>query len=144
MLKPDHVISSLPTHIDKIIIAYSGGEDSHVLLHLIASNPDLKPKTTAVYIHHGLQVEADDWQKHCQATALALGVAFKAIKVSIDNASGKSLEELARDARYQAFKPLLEDNDLILLAQHREDQMETVLLQLFRGAGVQGCLVCHN
>jgi len=139
MLKPEHVFSSLPTHIDKIFIAYSGGEDSHVLLHLIALNPDLKPKTIAVYINHGLQVEADDWQKHCQATALALGVTFKAIKVSINNAvSGKSLEELARDARYQALKPLLKENDVVLLAQHREDQMETVLLQLFRGAGVQG------
>ncbi len=138
MLKPDCITSSLPENIEKIIIAYSGGVDSHVLLHLVASNPEFKSKITAIYVHHGLQVEADAWAVHCQAAALSLGVAFKTIKVKIDTDSGKSLEELARDARYQALKPLVGINDVVLLAQHREDQLETVLLQLFRGAGVQG------
>ena len=138
MLKPDYITSLLPTNIEQIILAYSGGVDSHVLLHLIASNPDLKSKIIAVYIHHGLQVEADGWGEHCQLVALNLGVRFKIIKVIIDDVSGKSIEELARDARYQALKPLLEAEGVLLLAQHREDQLETVLLQLFRGAGVQG------
>ncbi len=123
---------------NKIFIAYSGGVDSHVLLHLISHNPQLKHKVTAVYVNHGLQDEADAWAEHCQVVALTLGVRFRSIKVEVDKSSRKSLEELARDARYQALKALLGQNDVVLLAQHREDQMETVLLQLFRGAGVQG------
>lgn len=138
MLKPAQIIALIPLDAEKIIIAYSGGVDSHVLLHLLASNEQLRPKVTAVYINHGLQPEADLWADHCQAIALSLQVGFKAIKVNITTDSARSIEELAREARYQAFKPLLNDGGVILLAQHREDQLETVLLQLFRGAGVQG------
>jgi len=138
MLKIDCINSILPPNTKQIFIAYSGGVDSHVLLHLAALNEDLRSNMTAVYIHHGLQLEADAWARHCQTIALSLGVSFKEINVKIDEDSGKSLEELAREARYQALKPLLGLHDVVLLAQHREDQMETVLLQLFRGAGIQG------
>jgi len=138
MLKPDCITALLPADLEKIYIAYSGGVDSHVLLHIVALNPKLKSKVTAIYVHHGLQDEADAWAEHCRVISLGLDVSYKAINVSIDKSSGKSLEELAREARYQVLKPLLDKNDVVLLAQHREDQLETVLLQLFRGAGVQG------
>lgn len=138
MLEINTITSLIPADSNKLFIAYSGGIDSHVLLHLAASDESLKPKITAVYVHHGLQTEADAWAEHCQSVASALGVQFKSIKVNVKKTAAQSLEELARDARYQAFESLMDEADVVLLGQHREDQMETMLLQLFRGAGVQG------
>ncbi len=138
MLTKQTVISILPAETGKVYIAYSGGVDSHALLHLIGSMEQLKSKTTAVYINHGLQQEAEQWALHCEEVSLDLGVKFQCINVNAQKAIGKSLEEIAREARYTAFKTLLDKHDILLLAQHREDQMETVLLQLFRGAGVKG------
>ncbi|MGB4499219.1 MAG: tRNA lysidine(34) synthetase TilS [Methylococcaceae bacterium] len=123
---------------NRIFIGYSGGVDSHVLLHVCATLPELKTKITAVYIHHGLQKEADDWAIHCQKIALNLGVSFLDIRVDASANSRESPEEAARNARYNAFKDLVLENDILLMAQHREDQLETVLLQLFRGSGLKG------
>jgi tRNA(Ile)-lysidine synthase len=123
---------------NRIFIGYSGGVDSHVLLHVCATFPELKTKITAVYIHHGLQKEADDWAIHCQKIALNLGVSFLDIRVDASANSRESPEEAARNARYNAFKNLVLENDILLMAQHREDQLETVLLQLFRGSGLKG------
>ena len=138
MLTPEIILSVIPSQTERVFIAYSGGIDSHVLLHLSASQNEIKSKITAVYVHHGLQKEADAWAKHCEDVSLALGVNFQSLKVNGKKAVGLSPEEVARDARYHALKSLLGNNDVLLVAQHREDQMETVLLQLFRGAGVQG------
>jgi tRNA(Ile)-lysidine synthase len=124
-----------PPHI---YIGYSGGVDSHVLLHLCASMAHLKEKITAVYVHHGLQLEADAWAEHCKKTATDLGVDFKVIRVDAIAGQGESPEEVARNARYTALRTLIETDDLLLVAQHREDQLETVLLQLFRGSGLSG------
>ena len=122
---------------EHIYIAYSGGLDSHVLLHLCGLNTTIKNKLIAVYVHHGLQKQADDWVIHCRRQAQNLDISFKALYVDAKH-KDKSPEEAARDARYQALKALLNEHDVLLVAQHREDQLETVLLQLFRGAGVQG------
>lgn len=123
---------------NNIFIGYSGGVDSHVLLHLLANIPELKHKLCAVYVHHGLQAAADNWAIHCQQVAEDFGVHFEQIKVNAQALPGQSPEEAARNARYQAFKKLLSKNDLLIFAQHRDDQLETVLLQLFRGAGLKG------
>lgn len=138
MLKSEVVTLTLPANTENIYIAYSGGMDSHVLLHLSSSIVEIKPKITAVYVHHGLLVEADQWEAHCDAIALDLGVRFQCLKVNGQKIIGQSPEEAARNARYSALKPLLGKHDILLLAQHCEDQLETVLLQLFRGAGIQG------
>ncbi|PPK74971.1 tRNA(Ile)-lysidine synthase [Methylobacter tundripaludum] len=119
-------------------VAYSGGVDSHVLLHCCASIPQLKDRLTAVYVHHGLQAEAESWAKHCEKTAKDLGVEFLTLRVNANAAPGESPEEAARNARYAALKSLIKADDALLLAQHREDQLETVLLQLFRGSGLRG------
>jgi len=119
-------------------IAYSGGVDSHVLLHCCASIPQLKDRLTAVYVHHGLQAEAESWAKHCEKTVKDLGVEFLTLRVNAKAAPGESPEEAARNARYAALKSLIKADDALLLAQHREDQLETVLLQLFRGSGLRG------
>jgi tRNA(Ile)-lysidine synthase len=122
----------------RFYVAYSGGVDSHVLLHCCASTPQLKDKVTAVYVHHGLQAEAESWVGHCEKTAKDLGVEFLTLRVNAKPAPGESPEEAARNARYAAFKSLINAGDVLLLAQHREDQLETVLLQLFRGSGLRG------
>lgn len=122
----------------RLYVAYSGGVDSHVLLHSCASIPRLKDKIIAVYVHHGLQAEAESWAKHCEKTAKELGVEFLTLRVDAKPTPGESPEEAARNARYGALKSLINADDALLLAQHREDQLETVLLQLFRGSGLRG------
>lgn len=121
-----------------IYIGYSGGVDSHVLLHLCASITRLKDKITAVYVHHGLQTEAESWARHCEKTAASLGVGFIVLRVNAVASQGESPEEAARNARYAALKSLIGVEDVLLVAQHRDDQLETVLLQLFRGSGLRG------
>lgn len=122
----------------KIFIAYSGGVDSHVLLHLCAIDEKLKDKLTAVYINHGLQKEANDWAKHCEQICHNLNVKFLSLTVNAKAKPGESPEEAARNARYAALMPLLGKDDVLLVAQHADDQLETVLLQLFRGSGLKG------
>ena len=123
---------------NNIIVGYSGGVDSHSLLHLLANIPELKHKITAVYVHHGLQSCADEWAEHCNKVSVELSVKFRELKVDARAVQGQSPEEAARNARYQAFKGIITENDILLFAQHRNDQLETVLLQLFRGAGLKG------
>ena len=140
MLSSQIIESALDQHKQPrhVYVAYSGGVDSHVLLHFCASIKLLKDKITAVYVHHGLQAEAESWAKHCEKTAEGLGVDFLVLRVNAYAKSGESPEEAARNARYAALKSLMDADDMLLLAQHREDQLETVLLQLFRGSGLRG------
>lgn len=123
---------------ERIYVGYSGGVDSHVLLHLLARSIAPKKQITAVYVHHGLQGCADEWQLHCKKIACDLGVQFLALQVNGVADKGDSPEESARNARYQAFEKIITKNTALLFAQHRQDQVETVLLQLFRGAGLKG------
>ncbi|WP_233998900.1 tRNA lysidine(34) synthetase TilS [Microbulbifer pacificus] len=118
----------------RLWLGYSGGLDSTVLLHLLAS---AGIPFTALHIHHGLSTNADQWLSHCGAVAEALGVPFVAQHVVVERGDG-GLEHGARKARYSAFEQYLAPGDQILLAQHREDQVETFLLRLLRGAGVLG------
>ena len=120
----------------RYLVAYSGGLDSHVLLHLCAKFSKLPVR--AIYIHHGLQDEADQWSEHCSEICDALQLPFKTLHVDASKRSGESPEETARKARYAALKSELEPGDCLLTAHHQDDQSETVLLQLFRGAGVAG------
>jgi tRNA(Ile)-lysidine synthase len=139
-LSAEFIELSLNQHkaIEHVYVGYSGGVDSHVLLHLCASIKALNGKITAVYVHHGLQAEAGLWSKHCQQTAENLRVNFIELRVNAAAMAGESPEEAARNARYDALKSLITVNDMLLIGQHREDQMETILLQLFRGAGLRG------
>lgn len=128
----------IPASAGKIVIAYSGGVDSHVLLHICASQVKIRSRILAVYVNHGLQAVADDWAQHCRQQADALEVRYLCLNVNAKAANGESPEAAARNARYQALQSVIDRGDCLLLAQHREDQLETMLLQLFRGAGVQG------
>ncbi len=124
----------------RLLIAFSGGLDSTVLLQSIAALLQCLPEQEllAVHINHGLNTHADAWQAHCQAFCQQLSIPLTIIKVDARAAVGESPEEAARHARYQAFKELLKNGDCLLTAHHQNDQAETLLLQLFRGAGVNG------
>nr|WP_152482061.1 tRNA lysidine(34) synthetase TilS [Stutzerimonas frequens] len=119
-------------------MAFSGGLDSTVLLHALVRLAERRalPPIRAIHVHHGLQVAADDWPAHCQQVCDRLGVALEIVRVQV--IPGASLERAARDARYQAFAARLGEDDLLLTGQHRDDQAETLLFRLLRGAGVRG------
>ena len=117
-------------------VGYSGGLDSTVLLTAVASCPELQDKVMAVHVHHGLSPHADRWLEHCERYCQSLNIPCKSYKVHISH--GSNLEERARTARYQVFKGLLGPNDALLLAHQQNDQCETVLLNLFRGSGLDG------
>ena len=119
-------------------IAFSGGLDSTVLLHLLAhlAKTQTLPALNAIHVHHGLQAAADAWPEHCRAVCAALGVPLQVVRVQVQ--PGASLERAARDARYHAFAETVQANEVLLTAQHRDDQAETLLFRLLRGAGVRG------
>ena len=116
-------------------IAFSGGLDSTVLLHLLASTQHLPP-LNAIHVHHGLQAAADAWPSHCQSICDRLGVPLRVMRVQV--APGASLERAAREARYQAFAEVTGAGEVLLTGQHCDDQAETLLFRLLRGAGVRG------
>ncbi|MEP9317489.1 tRNA lysidine(34) synthetase TilS [Pseudomonas sp. LABIM340] len=119
-------------------VALSGGLDSTVLLHLLAqlAAREALPPISAIHVHHGLQAVADAWPEHCQRFCDSLGVPMQVARVQVDD--GASLERAAREARYAAFAAALGAGECLLTGQHRDDQAETVLFRLFRGAGVRG------
>lgn len=137
-LDPRLITKLLPASCRTVYVAYSGGVDSHVLLHLAATGAQLRERIVAVYVNHGLQAAAAAWGEHCRDQCRELGVVFKIVKVDAVARNGEGPEAAAREARYRALNQLLQTDDVLLLAQHRDDQMETLLLQLFRGAGVAG------
>lgn len=120
-------------------VAFSGGLDSHVLLHILASADALPGGTlAAVHVDHGIHARSGEWADHCRAVCDALGVPIDVLRVDGSGSAGESPEAAARAARYRALAEWLPRDGLLLTAQHRDDQAETVLLQLFRGAGPRG------
>ena len=119
-------------------VALSGGLDSTVLVHLLAglARRESLPPLRAIHVHHGLQSAADAWPAHCRQLCDRLGVPLRIERVEV--LPGASIERAARQARYGAFEAALGAGELLLLAQHRDDQAETLLFRLVRGAGVRG------
>jgi len=120
-------------------VAYSGGLDSHVLLHALASlRGRLAAGIGAVHVNHGLQADALHWETHCRHVCEGLGVRYVPLRVTAAAAAGESPEAAARAARYTALADWLPERHCLLTAQHQDDQAETLLLQLLRGSGVHG------
>lgn len=119
-------------------VGFSGGLDSTVLLHLLTdlARQQSIPRLNAIHVHHGLQAVAEGWPAHCRQVCEELGVPLQVLQVSV--ADQGSLEQAARQARYAAFGGLLARGEVILTGQHQDDQAETVLFRLLRGAGVRG------
>ncbi|MBP6008552.1 MAG: tRNA lysidine(34) synthetase TilS [Rhodoferax sp.] len=125
-----------------LAVAYSGGADSTALL--IACARRWPGQVAAFHVHHGLQAAADNFERHCRDTCAALGVPIYVQRVDARHAPGESPEAAARHARYKAFEALAHLNkgqeaiQSIAIAQHADDQVETLLLALSRGAGLSG------
>jgi tRNA(Ile)-lysidine synthase len=121
-----------------LAVAYSGGADSTVLL--LAAAERWPGQVRALHVHHGLQDAADGFERHCRQVCEALGVPLEVRHVAARNASGESPEDAARQARYQALARAARDGGsrAVLLGQHADDQVETLLLALSRGAGLPG------
>ena len=124
-----------PFLIDKnIVIAFSGGIDSVVLLHFL--NSHYPGNIRAVHINHNLSKHSKDWSLFCKELCHKQEITFKSIDINIKNSS--NVEENARKKRYNSLKSELSKNEVLCTAHHQEDQSETFLLQLFRGSGVAG------
>ncbi len=135
-----HLHHFLENHLPpkaRITLGLSGGLDSCVLLHLLAQlRQSLDFQLSAIHVNHQISPNADMWQHFCGELCSKLGVSFNAVWVTVPRDTGLGLEAAARMARYQA---LLEHCDgALVLAHHSDDQAETVMLQLLRGAGVAG------
>src|SRR5690554_3955873 len=131
----------------RLVVGFSGGLDSVVLLHVCVHTQDqwlpwFPEGLHALHVHHGLSANADDWLAHCQKLCADYQVPLTTVRVQLASPAGEpasnNIEERARDARYQAFRQHVRATDALLLAHHQDDQAETVLLRLLRGAGERG------
>ena len=122
-----------------ILVAFSGGLDSTVLLHQLvlwrAQNPEVALR--AIHIHHGLSPQADRWVQHCESVCAQWQVPLVVERVHLED-DGLGIEAQARRARYQAFAQTLLPGEVLMTAQHLDDQCETFLLALKRGSGPAG------
>src|SRR5687768_2272994 len=122
-----------------VVIGLSGGLDSVVLLHALATLPEARTRGLRVlHVHHGLHADADAWSRHCEAICAALSVPLRSVRVEVPLDSGEGLEAAARHARHAAFASELGKGEVLALAHHRDDQAETFLLRALRGSGVDG------
>lgn len=124
----------------KILVGFSGGIDSTVLLHALCQlkkNNDSSLIIRAIHVHHGLNTKANAWAQHCAQLCQQWEIPFVCRPVFIDP-SEKGIEAAARDARYQAYREELDVDEVLVTAQHLDDQAETFLLALKRGSGPAG------
>jgi tRNA(Ile)-lysidine synthase len=137
--------SALAAHLPrafggKFCVAFSGGVDSSVLLHALtelrAVNPEWRIR--AIHIDHQLQSTSGDWAARCQRVAANLGIELLIERVVVARNDDQGLEAAARNARYAVFRRELQHGEVLLTAHHADDQVETLLLALMRGSGVQG------
>ncbi|MGA9852374.1 MAG: tRNA lysidine(34) synthetase TilS [Gammaproteobacteria bacterium] len=120
-------------------IGYSGGLDSSVLLHaLVQRRHALGAELRAVHVNHHVNSRSNDWQAHCTRVCAKLQIPLECRSVEVKPAKGESLEAVARELRYTVYRELMRADDMLLLAHHQDDQMETFLLQALRGAGLRG------
>jgi tRNA(Ile)-lysidine synthase len=132
------IILAMP-HARRYVVAYSGGVDSHVLLQALASMRDELPgRLAACHVNHGLNRRAGEWADHCRHVCETLGVAFHSDDIDAVAPRGQSQEAWARRLRYQALQQRMDKGDMLLTAHQADDQAETLLLQLLRGAGPAG------
>ncbi len=138
---PDQILTELPDREANYHVAFSGGLDSHVLLHALASLRDagkLDGTLKAIHINHGLNVNADQWAEHCRQVCHQLKVPLDSTEVEVRR-QGQGLEQAAREARYSVFSQVMQtDRDVLLTAHHQDDQVETLLFRMLRGTGLRG------
>jgi tRNA(Ile)-lysidine synthase len=137
----DHLLAFFRQHpATAYLLAFSGGMDSHVLLHACASLRSSHPYLNfrAIHIDHGLQAVSAAWGEHCRAVCQDLSLPLACESLHLRVPAGASLEAVARHARYARFSQHLQAGEILLTAHHQNDQAETLLLHLLRGSGVDG------
>jgi tRNA(Ile)-lysidine synthase len=122
----------------RVVIAFSGGVDSTVLAHLLVQQRRKLGGLRLIHVDHGLQAASSEWSRHCARQARAWRIPLITLEAKIERRHGESPEAAARDVRYALLAAAMEPGEVLVTAQHRDDQVETLLLQLFRGAGVTG------
>lgn len=125
----------------RVLLALSGGMDSVLLLHSVRQINLQHGKgwqLQAVHVNHAISQYANDWERFCLQLCASNEIPLHIERLQLANIDGSSLEARAREARYQAFAGLLRDGDVLLMAHHADDQLETMLLRLMRGAGPAG------
>ena len=121
----------------EILMGFSGGLDSSVLIHLLSQmRAKLNFKLKAIHVHHGLSSSANDWLNFCKEKCKLLDIEFHSEKVKINEKTSLGIEGEARKLRYKAIKET--QKDIVALGHHQNDQAETLMLQLLRGAGLKG------
>jgi tRNA(Ile)-lysidine synthase len=121
-----------------VLVAFSGGIDSTVLAHSLVEQRRKFASLRLAHVDHGLQQASGEWSRHCARQARAWRVPLVRLRARIQRKRGESPEAAARDARYALLASAMRPGEVLVTAQHEDDQAETVLLQLFRGAGVAG------
>jgi tRNA(Ile)-lysidine synthase len=129
-------LESIPDNIERLVLAFSGGLDSCVLLHLLTSNPH-SYAVQLWHVNHGLQASADEMEAFCNARAREYGLEIKTSHLHLDPHAG-NLESTARQARYALFEKELNQGDCLMTAHHADDQVETFMLNALRGSGSAG------
>jgi tRNA(Ile)-lysidine synthase len=122
----------------RVLVAFSGGVDSTVLAHALVKQRRKLDSLRLVHVDHGLQAASGAWSKHCAKQARAWRVPLESLRADIRRRRGESPEAAARTARYSLLAAAMRPGEVLVTAQHQDDQAETLLLQLFRGAGVAG------
>ncbi len=138
MFDPAASLLDLTGSKPRVVVAFSGGIDSTVLAHALAKHRRKFSSLRLVHVDHGLQSASGEWSRHCAGVARSLRLPFVSLKADIRRKRGESPEAAARDARYSLLASEMEQGEVLVTAQHRDDQAETLLLQLLRGAGVAG------
>lgn len=124
------------SQFESIYVGFSGGMDSLALLYSISIDSMLKRRLRAIHINHQLSPNASSWEQFCHDFCKELNIPFIVRKPCFDKKA--NIEENARNARYLAFSEIMSSKDVLVLAHHKDDQAETVLLHLLRGAGING------
>ncbi|HEV2287260.1 MAG TPA: tRNA lysidine(34) synthetase TilS, partial [Steroidobacteraceae bacterium] len=122
----------------ELCVAFSGGADSTALLAALAGQSGKLGALRALHVDHGLHPDSAAWAARAVAAARGLGVPCGVLDAKVARGRGDSLEARAREARYRLFEAALRPGEVLLSAHHEDDQLETVLLMLLRGAGVAG------
>jgi tRNA(Ile)-lysidine synthase len=132
--------AALAAHPDgTLCVALSGGPDSTALLHALAQLPQARARgLRALHVDHGLHNQSAQWALQCEAICNAWQIELRVLKVQVERASGDGIEAAARKARYAVLADALREGERLVLGHHRDDQIETVLLKLLRGAGPEG------